>query len=249
MSMDIPIGDLAYNCFAKLGKSGKPNPESEYTVLAAIVCERKDCDNKSIGRQVVALTTGTKCQPSNWSSKQHLIVDSHAESLLKRAFKRYLISQLENGLKVDNLDISLFISQLPCGSLQRWKGDPNYGLNDTQTDRKPGRGEPCHKPTCLKKIAKWIYLGLQGKRLIECTKDPIYINNIVIGNCGQIGEYDEQMIKDLLALDANCVSHNPFKLDFLPQIKFCKDFRNDLFIKCNEKQSAPTALVMWLTGI
>ncbi|CAG2176911.1 unnamed protein product, partial [Oppiella nova] len=230
-------------------KSGKPDPNSEYTVLAAIVCDHKNHEKGSIERKVVALSTGTKCYPSNQSSKDYLIVDSHAESLLKRAFKRYLISQLDNEFKIDNnLGISLFISQLPCGSLQRWKGDPNYVSNETQTDRqmnrKPGRGETCHKPPCIRKIAKWIYMGLQGKRLLEYTKQPICINNIVIGNCGQLGEYDQQMIKDLLSLDPNCITYNPFELNSLPQIKFCKEFRNDLFIKSDEKQSAPTAVVI-----
>ena len=46
-------------------------------------------------RQVVALATGTKCFPQNVNNSQEDIVDCHAESLLKRAFKRYLIELLD----------------------------------------------------------------------------------------------------------------------------------------------------------
>ncbi|XP_054164618.1 tRNA-specific adenosine deaminase 1-like [Oppia nitens] len=253
---DKQIGDISYHCFTKLGKSGKPKPKSEYTVLATIVCNVKNHTNDSIDTKVVALTTGTKCFASNESSSDDLIVDNHAESLLKRAFKRYLICRLQSGHNLDDIQtITLFVSQLPCGSLQRWKGDPDLEANSSKSNRhlsdvcrKPGRGVTCYRATCLKKIAKWIRLGLQGKALIALTGRPFYINNIVIGNCGQSGEYDQQMLTNMLSMTDICTVYNGFQMNYLPKIKFCHDFRYECFIKSDAKYATSTSLVMWLTG-
>lgn len=243
-SSDHEIGDLCLDSFNKLGKCGKPNEKNEYTVLSAIVYQYI---NSNVSK-VVALSTGTKCFPKNIThDNNNGIVDCHSESLLKRAFKRHIMSELNNGFKTidSNINITLFISQLPCGCCQRWKGNDSIDLN-----RKPGRGVLCAKTSCIKKIAKWNCLGLQGRQLIGLTKAPLYINNIVIGNCGQLGEYNQQLIEDMLSLkDSNCVTFNPFVLNVLPSIKFCQQFRNELFIKRESKRSTSTAIVMWLEGL
>ncbi|OTF69490.1 double-stranded RNA-specific editase 1-like protein, partial [Euroglyphus maynei] len=81
------IASLCYDSYKKLGKSGKPNPiKNEYTVIAALV-EYRDKTSPT----VVCLTTGTKCFPNNVPYRHEDIVDCHAEPLLKRAFKCYLI--------------------------------------------------------------------------------------------------------------------------------------------------------------
>uniref|UniRef100_T1K6F6 tRNA-specific adenosine deaminase 1 n=1 Tax=Tetranychus urticae TaxID=32264 RepID=T1K6F6_TETUR len=54
----------------------------------------------------------------------------------------------------------------------------NHGIH-----RKPGRGEPCNEASCIDKILKWSYLGIQGKRLISLTRRPIRLKSIIIGNC------------------------------------------------------------------
>jgi hypothetical protein len=93
-------------------------------------------------------------------------------------------------------------------------------------------------------------MGLQGKHLIQLTRTPIYINNIVIGNCGQVGEYDQQMLVDMLSINqSNCLTINPFNLNRLPSFKFCQHFRNDLFVKTDSKCSSSTAIVMWLESM
>ena len=219
-------------------------------MLAAIVCEHKDVITSGRRRRVVALSTGTKCQPYNEEVKHRLIVDSHAESLLKRAFKRHLISLLDNNVQLDNiLSVDLFVSQLPCGSVQRWKGYLQSDDKNVMTDKKPGRGELCLRATCLKKIKKWIYMGLQGKRLIQFTKRPILIKNIVIGNCGPIGEFEPKLLFDLLTLDDTCTAYHPFQFTTLPNIKFCDNFRKELFTRSESKQPCSTSIVSWITGI
>ena len=219
-------------------------PPNEYTVLAAIVCDYKNGQNK----QVVALSTGTKCFPSNECLKKERIVDCHSESLLKRAFKRHLISVLDRSdSQLDNISsLDLFVTQLPCGAVQRWEGHHSQQL----TTRKPGRGDACLRATCLKKITKWAFMGLQGKTLLQFTKHPILINNIVIGNCGPIGEYNQQMVDNWFTLEDDCICYDPFLFTHnLPKIKFCEKFRNNLFVKSDSNQSTPTSVVMWKSGI
>lgn len=83
--------------FSNLGKSGKPNPiNHEFTVLAGLVEYDKNGINEP---NVICLTTGTKCFPKNISNYTENIVDCHAESLLKRAFKRHLIGVIDNWLE------------------------------------------------------------------------------------------------------------------------------------------------------
>lgn len=84
-----------------IGKSGKPNPrKNEYTVIAGLVEYRgKTSPN------VVCLTTGTKCFPNNVPYRHEDIVDCHAEPLLKRAFKCYLIKMINDWFDTNkNLD-------------------------------------------------------------------------------------------------------------------------------------------------
>ena len=83
---------LIFVCFA--GKSGKPDKKHEHTVLAAIL----EHQTINLQNRVVALATGTKCFPHNVNNKQESIVDCHAESLLKRAFKCYLIELIDQWL-------------------------------------------------------------------------------------------------------------------------------------------------------
>lgn len=197
----------------------------------------------------MALATGTKCQPYNEEVKHQLIVDSHAESLVKRAFKRHLISLLENNVSLDDISsVDLFVSQLPCGSVQRWQGCLSSD-DGSVADKKPGRGELCLRATCLKKIKKWIYMGLQGKRLMRYTKRPIHINNLVIGNCGPIGEFQSKLLSDSLKLDDRCSAYTPLQLMAVPNIKFCENFRKECFTRSEGKQPSATAIVSWDTGI
>ena len=87
------IADLCYLAYSSLGKSGKPDvAKGEHTVLAAVLC----------GQTVVALATGTKCFPENVSTHRTQLIDCHAEPLVKRAFKCYLLSALEDFLSKGN---------------------------------------------------------------------------------------------------------------------------------------------------
>ena len=89
-----------------LGKSGKPKVDDEWTILAAIIINYENDKN-----QLIALSTGTKCFASeNCENQDKIIQDCHAESLLKRAFKRYLISKIKYKQQLNDFKVTLFIS-------------------------------------------------------------------------------------------------------------------------------------------
>ncbi|RWS30186.1 double-stranded RNA-specific editase 1-like protein [Leptotrombidium deliense] len=176
------IANLSLNTYESLGKTGKPTAD-EWTTLCSIVIE----ENNTF--LVACLATGTKCVTGQWASFKGAVIDCHAECLCKRAFKRFLISHVQSGKSFDTAKFHLFISQLPCGVVDRYKGNidkPCVGVR-----RKPGKGERCLKPSCVDKLCKWNILGLQGRRLLAFTKKPIRFETIIIGNCGQENEFDE----------------------------------------------------------
>uniref|UniRef100_A0A182PFS6 tRNA-specific adenosine deaminase 1 n=1 Tax=Anopheles epiroticus TaxID=199890 RepID=A0A182PFS6_9DIPT len=102
--MEIDLANrIARAClaqFEKLPKTGKPNESFEWTILSAIVLERRvSTPNATSDIRVVALGTGTKCLAGNeLSSRGDRVNDSHAEVLARRAFVRYLLEQIEHTL-------------------------------------------------------------------------------------------------------------------------------------------------------
>ncbi|KAI2796352.1 tRNA-specific adenosine deaminase 1 [Blomia tropicalis] len=217
------ISRLCYEQYNKLGKSGKPNENTEHTVLAAVV----EQERSSTKLRVVALATGTKCFPQNVERKHEDIVDCHAESLMKRAFKRYLIGRLDyildNNISLEqfqnevtgNHNYYIFVSQTPCGCITRWQGESESQSNQTElnesnlksfkligVNRKPGRGDLCPKAGCIHKLAKWNAFGIQGKRLCTLTNKAIVPYKIIIGNCEtNQNEFLQQEICDRITID------------------------------------------------
>ncbi|XP_053691970.1 tRNA-specific adenosine deaminase 1 [Sabethes cyaneus] len=125
------ISKICLEKFGCLPKTGKPKIDFEWTILSAIVqVETKD-DN--VKMDVVALGTGTKCLGSNQlSSKGDILNDSHAEVLTRRAFLRYLLSQMRKSLSNEcsifehntstrlfrlksNVSFHFFTTHSPCG--------------------------------------------------------------------------------------------------------------------------------------
>ncbi|XP_046911394.2 tRNA-specific adenosine deaminase 1 [Dermatophagoides farinae] len=258
------IASLCYDSYNKLGKSGKPNPrKNEYTIIAGLV-EYRDKSSPT----VVCLTTGTKCFPKNVPYRDEDIVDCHAEPLLKRAFKCYL-NEVINDWIDDNKKLDqfydevirgrhycLFVSQFPCGSFSRWKGDPLHDSKNQKicVNRKPGRGELCPKAACVHKIAKWRIFGLQGSRILDIIGKPITFNHIVIGNCET--EYRETMeeldsIKDYLITIPNEYSKisndliGDFQFSQFCHIHFAQQFRHPEFVRNNIP--CGSSIVAWMS--
>ncbi|KAI1285158.1 tRNA-specific adenosine deaminase 1 [Halotydeus destructor] len=243
-----------------LDKAGKPL-ETEWTTLAAIVQQglTESCEPRNL--EVVALATGTKCVTGKDARLPNVIADCHAESLLKRTFKRYLISLLGSStgstpLAVDSQHkLHLFVSQLPCGTIERYKGS-NCESDLDIVRRKPGRGSRCLKPSCIDKLAKWVRFGLQGKSLIAYTRVPVRIHSLVIGNCVEQQEFDRQRLLAALGIVEPVAEHQQSAkkprleieqfeppMDF--SINFCETFKKDCLTKSDTRQACSNAIVAW----
>ncbi|XP_059009312.1 tRNA-specific adenosine deaminase 1 isoform X1 [Mustela lutreola] len=137
------IAQLCYEHYrTRLPKQGKPDPNREWTLLAAVVKIQPAADqahgitNKpaQVTKEVVSMGTGTKCiGQSKMRKSGDILNDSHAEVIARRSFQRYLLHQLHlaAALKEDSIfvpgtqrglwklrpDLSFvfFSSHTPCG--------------------------------------------------------------------------------------------------------------------------------------
>ncbi|XP_049478450.1 tRNA-specific adenosine deaminase 1 isoform X1 [Panthera uncia] len=137
------IARLCYEHYqTRLPKQGKPEPNREWTLLAAVVKIQPAIDqacggaNKpvQVTKEVVSMGTGTKCiGQSKMRKSGDILNDSHAEVIARRSFQRYLLHQLhlaaalkENSIFVPGTQRGLwklrqgilfvfFSSHTPCG--------------------------------------------------------------------------------------------------------------------------------------
>jgi hypothetical protein len=249
---------------------------SEWTTLAAIVHHCYLTNDLS----VASLATGTKCVTgARFTTDSSIISDCHAESLLKRAFKRYLLSKIAAALTTNTLhpqvhgdqeretdeaaahhvlddkdEYYMFVSQLPCGTVERYEGaSPNQSLH--QIHRKPGRGEPCLKASCTDKLAKWLIMGLQGRKLMRLLHNPIKLKGIVIGNCVRDPEFDQDLFATRICASfpsddpsiANMSSHLFHPVTDM-SILFDDSFRKECLTRDPGKRASPSAIVCWMDG-
>ncbi|XP_030060937.1 tRNA-specific adenosine deaminase 1 [Microcaecilia unicolor] len=128
------IAELSYKHYStKLPKQGMPDPNREWTLMAAVVqVESSDLKTESgpsqeppqIIKEVVAMGTGTKCiGQSKMSRIGDALNDSHAEVVAKRSFQRYLLHQIS--LAVSQKQSSIFIPAVETG---KWKLKPEISF-------------------------------------------------------------------------------------------------------------------------
>uniref|UniRef100_A0A8I6GI65 tRNA-specific adenosine deaminase 1 n=1 Tax=Rattus norvegicus TaxID=10116 RepID=A0A8I6GI65_RAT len=91
------IAQLCYAHYIKLPKQGKPEPNREWTLLAAVVKiqtpANQACDTPDkqiqVTKEVVSMGTGTKCiGQSKMRESGDILNDSHAEVIARRSFQR-----------------------------------------------------------------------------------------------------------------------------------------------------------------
>lgn len=238
----------------KLYESIKPaNPDNSFTVLATL--------NDHKDGELLALATGTQ---ANLGEDPDDLKDCHAESLLKRAFKRYLTNKIAalitnsasrepKGNNLNELiattcqpDLILLISQFPCGLIRRYEGEePINPVTGEAIRRKPGRGQVIdgktvyvEKDSCSVKLKRWAHEGLQGRRLNGLFGIKCRIRGILIGDC----ESDENFDYDCnLSLLRNFIGLEAHDLD----ISSVRGLRRDEFLYNPTKRPQPVALVWW----
>ncbi|XP_062033398.1 tRNA-specific adenosine deaminase 1 isoform X3 [Lepus europaeus] len=137
------IAQLCYEHYGvRLPKQGKPEPNREWTLLAAIVKIQSAADQAcdapgkpaQVTKEVVSMGTGTKCiGQSKMRKSGDILNDSHAEIIAKRSFQRYLLYQLQMAATMEegsifvpgtqrglwklrpDLSFVFFSSHTPCG--------------------------------------------------------------------------------------------------------------------------------------
>ncbi|XP_066098387.1 tRNA-specific adenosine deaminase 1 isoform X3 [Saccopteryx bilineata] len=138
--------EIAHLCYEhykiRLPKQGKPEPNREWTLLAAMVKiqpladQTSNCPDKQmqVTKEVVSMGTGTKCiGQSKMRKSGDILNDSHAEVIARRSLQRYLLHQLHLAavLKEDSIFVPgtqrglwklrpdllfvFFSSHTPCG--------------------------------------------------------------------------------------------------------------------------------------
>ncbi|NXP27840.1 ADAT1 deaminase, partial [Scytalopus superciliaris] len=124
------IAELCYLHYrTKLPKQGKPEPNREWTSLAAVVKVELAAQREvlaspgtlQVTKEVVAMGTGTKCIGQKKMRKTgDILNDSHAEVVAKRSFQRYLLHQM--WLAASHQQCSIFCPGTETG---KWKLKPN----------------------------------------------------------------------------------------------------------------------------
>lgn len=146
----------------KLPNSKRLLKDSEWTIFSAIVME---LDGKL---EVVSSGTGTKCIGATMlSEKGDILNDSHAEVICRRAFLRFLLSQIRATLSDDGKSIfayekekkkfkmngavkfHFFTTQTPCGDASIFSIDDNHddeGVESGDSEPKAKRQKNCELP-------------------------------------------------------------------------------------------------------
>lgn len=215
------------------------NSDSSYTVLATL--------SDSVTGELIALATGTQASIKRYPKD---IEDCHAESLVKRAYKRYLIGKIKRITRYNETEtdlrttikleceqkLTLFISQFPCGLIKRYQGIA------VEAKRKPGRGlvkdgttHYVNKDSCLNKLKGWLVSGLQGKHLFETFDFRCLIDQIIIAGCEPDESVDYTYYASTLKQHLSC--------DVV--IHVARDIRNEDFIFQQDKRQQPTSVVWW----
>jgi tRNA-specific adenosine deaminase 1 len=141
MELANNIAELCLNFYGKLPNAKRLLKNSEWTIYSAIVME---CEGRL---EVVSCGTGTKCIGAQMLSENgDVLNDSHAEVVCRRAFIRFLMSQVratkpsegQSIFKYDetaklfklknDVKFHLFTSSTPCGDASI------YNFNDNQDE-------------------------------------------------------------------------------------------------------------------
>ncbi|XP_063134368.1 tRNA-specific adenosine deaminase 1 isoform X5 [Rattus norvegicus] len=194
------IAQLCYAHYIKLPKQGKPEPNREWTLLAAVVKiqtpANQACDTPDkqiqVTKEVVSMGTGTKCiGQSKMRESGDILNDSHAEVIARRSFQRCQETLvLPRGFEVQELKIqqsSLLFEQsrcavhrkrgdspgrlVPCGAAISWSAVPQQPLDVTANGFPQGTTKKeIGSPRARSRISK-VELFRSFQKLLSCIAE------------------------------------------------------------------------------
>jgi tRNA-specific adenosine deaminase 1 len=186
------ISQLILKQYNSSPKTGKPQSQkNEWTLLASIVmCEQFDSTYKLT---VVCMSTGTKCLGYDLLTNDgSLIHDSHAEVITRRAFMKWLYTQMNQATTSiftrdrrdqfvlrENITFHFFVNQSPCGDASIFSSNNN---NDSSNNKKRKRQEEPTETTekKMKVLLDDQVSGRTGARSISHNYTPGTDNGIDI---------------------------------------------------------------------
>ncbi|MGH0138509.1 UNVERIFIED_CONTAM: hypothetical protein FKN15_051568 [Acipenser sinensis] len=140
--------------------------------------------------QVIALSTGTKCINGEYISDQGLVVnDCHAEIVVRRAFIRFLYSQLELLLSKQREDWeqSIFIQHKEAG--YRLRENILFHMYISTSPCGDARLNSPYEITSHCYCSRgWNVLGIQGS-LLSYFIEPIYLHSFIVGSLHHTGHF------------------------------------------------------------
>lgn len=108
---------------------------------------------------------------------------------------------------------------------------------------KPGRGDPTISMSCSDKLAKWMFVGVQGSLVMNFLQKPIHLSHVVIGKCPysekgmQRALFDRFDTSNLRGGDSKFNQIKAVVCQSLLEFKFCKPSNT------TEKQPCPSSIV------
>lgn len=141
------ISELCLTFYNRLPNAKRLVKDTEWTIYTAIVMER---DNNL---EVVSSGTGTKCIGSMMLSEYgDILNDSHAEIVCRRAFIRFLMSQIHatkatagqsiftlddetKKFKLDNVKFHMFTTSSPCGDASIYTTSDNQDQDEPEAKK------------------------------------------------------------------------------------------------------------------
>lgn len=200
-SLEDQVASLCYNHFEKLPKKGKPLPEREWTIIAAVVQKIEKEENNSFTLDVVSMGTGSKCIGQNYlSSNGDMLNDSHAEVVARRGFLRYLYYQIEIAAATTGQSDVLVVD--PCTNKFKQRKEVSFLFFSSHT--------PCGDASIIIKETKHIEIEsnneLQPSPSIKETQNPTGDKGIDEGPPMKIPRIE---IPDIHRTGAKCVEGGP----------------------------------------
>lgn len=161
------------------------------------------------------------------------------------------LEQDEVNKYLSDVEIIFFISQMPCGVIDKFEGS-TLSPDWKGTRRKPGRGERTSKNSCADKLCKWFCIGLQGRRLYNLL-GKLPFQSLVIGNCSEECDFNLEKVNERINNETKLIPCSSSKEEIRKRVKlnplsirFAKNFKHEQLTRTSERKPFPVSVVAWI---